>query len=196
MKVGFAVTASFCTLKEVLVHITYLKSLGYDVYPIVSENIVKYDTRFGKAKDFIDNIESITGNKVTSNIVDAEKFGPANPMDVMVVMPATGDFLGKMANGITDNPVNLAVKATMRNKKPVVIAVSTNDGLGLSGENIMKLYNNKNIYFVPFGQDNYKDKPNSLIAHYDMLVPTIEEAINNNQIQPVLKEYKKDFKKK
>ena len=123
--------------------------------------------------------------------MDAETFGPKNKMDVMVVMPATGDFLGKMANGITDNPVNLAVKATMRNNKPIVIAVSTNDGLGLSGENIMKLYNNKNVYFVPFGQDNYKDKPNSLIAHYDMLLPTLEHALNSNQIQPVIKEYKK-----
>ena len=196
MKVGFAITSSFCTLKEVLVHIAYLKSVGYDIYPIVSENIVKYDTRFGKAHDFIEKVENICGHKVVSNIVEAEKFGPTNPMDVMVVMPATGDFLGKMANGITDNPVNLAVKATMRNRKPVVIAISTNDGLGLSGENIMKLYNNKNIYFVPFGQDNYKDKPNSLIAHYDLLLPTITEALNNNQIQPVLKEYKKDYNKK
>ena len=138
MKIGFAITSSFCTLKEVLIHLTILKNMGYDVYPIVSENIVKYDTRFGLAKDFVSKVENITGKKIVSNIVEAERFGPANPMDVMVVMPATGDFLGKMANGITDNPVNLAVKATMRNKRPIVIAVSTNDGLGLSGENIMK----------------------------------------------------------
>lgn len=191
MKVGFAITSSFCTLNQVLVQVASLKSVGYDIYPIVSENIVKYDTRFGKSSDFINKLEEITGHKIASNIVEAETFGPKNPMDVMVVMPATGDFLGKMANGITDNPVNLAVKATMRNEKPVVIAVSTNDGLGLSGENIMRLYNNKNIYFVPFGQDNYKDKPNSLIAHYDLLLPTIEQALETNQIQPVLKEYKK-----
>ena len=191
MKVGFAITSSFCTLNQVLVQVASLKSVGYDIYPIVSENIVKYDTRFGKSSDFINKLEEITGHKIASNIVEAETFGPKNPMDVMVVMPATGDFLGKMANGITDNPVNLAVKATMRNEKPVVIAVSTNDGLGLSGENIMRLYNNKNIYFVPFGQDNYKDKPNSLIAHYDLLLPTIEQALEENQIQPVLIEYKK-----
>lgn len=191
MKVGFAITSSFCTLNQVLVQVASLKSVGYDIYPIVSENIIKYDTRFGKSSDFINKLEEITGHKIASNIVEAETFGPKNPMDVMVVMPATGDFLGKMANGITDNPVNLAVKATMRNEKPVVIAVSTNDGLGLSGENIMRLYNNKNIYFVPFGQDNYKDKPNSLIAHYDLLLPTIEQALEENQIQPVLKEYKK-----
>ena len=160
MKIGFAITSSFCTLDKVIVCISYLKSLGYDIYPVISENIVKYDTRFGRAKDFIDKVEGICNHKVASNIVDAETFGPKNPMDIMVVMPATGDFLGKLANGITDNPVNLAVKATMRNKKPIVIAISTNDGLGLSGENIMKLYNNKNIYFVQFGQDNYKDKQN------------------------------------
>lgn len=191
MKVGFAITSSFCTLNQVLKEVALLKSLDYDIYPIVSENIVTYDTRFGKGSDFINKLEEITGHKIASNIVEAETFGPKNPMDVMVVMPATGDFLGKMANGITDNPVNLAVKATMRNQKPVVIAISTNDGLGLSGENIMKLYNNKNVYFVPFGQDNYKIKPNSLIAHYDLLLPTIEQALENSQIQPVIKEYKK-----
>ena len=189
MKVGFAITASFCTLKEAIKSILMLKDAGYDVYPIVSENIVKYDTRFGNSKDIINQIENITGHRVAKNIVDAEKFGPKNPMDVMVVLPATGDFLGKMANGITDNPVNLAVKATLRNQKPVVIAVSTNDGLGFSGENIIKLYNTKNIYFVPFGQDNYKEKPNSLIAHYDMLLPTIKKALKDTQIQPVIKEY-------
>ena len=191
MKIGFAITSSFCTLDKVLTVVASLKTLGYDIYPIVSENIVKYDTRFGKSKDFIDKLEKICEHNVASNIVDAETFGPKNKMDVMVVMPATGDFLGKMANGITDNPVNLAVKATLRNNSPIVIAVSTNDGLGLNGENIMKLYNNKNVYFVPFGQDNYKDKPNSLIAHYDMLLPTLEHALNSNQIQPVIKEYKK-----
>ncbi len=191
MKVGLGITSSFCTLKQVINNIKQLTEKGYDVYPVVSENIVKYDTRFGKSKDFIQAVEYLTGRKVIKDIVGAETFGPSNPMDIMVVLPATGDFLGKMANGITDNPVNLAVKATLRNQKPVVIALSTNDGLGLSGENIMKLYNNKLVYFVPFGQDNYKTKPNSLIAHYDLLIPTMEKAIENIQIQPVLKEYQK-----
>lgn len=191
MKVGLAITSSFCTLNQVITSIEQMKEMGYDIYPVISENIHKYDTRFGKSKEFIEKIENLTGKKVIKDIVGAEKFGPLNKMDVMVVLPATGDFLGKMANGITDNPVNLAVKATLRNQKPIVIAVSTNDGLGLSGENIMKLYNNKLVYFVPFGQDNYKSKPNSLIAHYDLVIPTIEEAINNTQIQPVLKEYRR-----
>ena len=191
MKIGFCMTSSFCTLKTALEQVMLLNEIGHDVYPIVSENICKYDTRFGSSKKFIETLESITGKKVISNIVDAEQFGPANKMDVMVVLPATGDFIAKMANGITDNPVNLAVKATIRNQKPIVIAVSTNDGLGLNGENIMKLLNTKGVFFVPFGQDNYKDKPNSLISHYDLLLPTIEKAVSNKQIQPVLKEYKK-----
>lgn len=191
MKVGFAITSSFCTFDQVLIHLYELKEKGYDVYPVISSNIENSETRFGKGKDFIEQVEKITEKKVIKDIIGAETFGPKNKMDVMVVMPATGNFLAKMAHGITDNPVNLAVKATLRNQSPIVIAVSTNDGLGLNGENIMKLYNNKNVYFVPFGQDNYINKPNSLIAHYDLLIPTIEEALKSKQIQPVLKEYQK-----
>jgi len=191
MKIGLAITSSFCTLDKIIEYLIELKKLDYDIYPIVSENLIKYDTRFGRKEDFISKIEKITGKKVVDNIVDAETFGPKNKMDIMVVLPATGNFIAKLANGITDNSVNLAVKATLRNSSPVVIAVSTNDGLGLNGENIMKLLNTKNIYFVPFGQDNYEIKPNSLIAHYDLLIPTIEEALKKNQIQPVLKEYQK-----
>lgn len=191
MKIGFAITSSFCTFDKVLVTLVELKECGYDIYPIISENIEKYDTRFGSSKDFIEKIENITGHQVVKNIVEAEQFGPLNKMDVMVVLPATGDFIAKMANGITDNPVNLAVKATLRNQSPIVIAISTNDGLSLNAKNIMDLYNRKDVYFVPFGQDNYIDKPNSLISHYDMLIPTIEQALENKQIQPVIKEYKK-----
>lgn len=191
MKVGFAITSSFCTFDKVINTLLELKTYGYDIYPIISENIAKYDTRFGTSKDFIEKVEKITNHKVVKDIVDAEQFGPKNKMDIMVVLPATGDFIAKMANGITDNPVNLAVKATLRNQKPIVIAISTNDGLSLNAKNIMDLYNRKDIYFVPFGQDNYIDKPNSLISHYDMLIPTIEKALENKQIQPVIKEYKK-----
>lgn len=195
MKIGFAITSSFCTFDKILKYLIELQEKGYDIYPIISPNIVDSITRFGNGNDFINKIESITGKKVIKDIIGAETFGPSNKMDVMVVMPATGNFIAKMAHGITDNPVNLAVKATLRNQSPVVIAVSTNDGLGLNGENIMRLYNQKNVYFVPFGQDNYECKPNSLIAHYDLLLPTIEEALKNNQIQPVLKDYPKVKKK-
>lgn len=195
MKVGFAITSSFCTLEKVLLNLIELQEKGYDIYPIISENLKKYDTRFGSSSEFIERVEKITGKKAVDNIVDAEPFGPSKKMDVMVVLPATGDFIAKFANGITDNPVNLAVKATLRNQSPIVVAVSTNDGLGINGENIMKLLNSKNIFFVPFGQDNYEKKPNSLISHYDMLIPTIEEAIKGKQIQPILKEYDKPKEK-
>ncbi len=195
MKIGFCITSSFCTFDKVLTELQNLKEQGYDIYPVVSPNIVKYDTRFGKAQDFINKVEEITGKQVVSDIVKAEEFGPKNPMDLTVVLPATGDFIAKLAHGITDNPVNLAVKATIRNQSPIVLAVSTNDGLGLNGVNIMQLLNEKGIYFVPFGQDNYEKKPNSLIAHYDLLIPTIEQALINKQIQPVLKEYENSKKR-
>lgn len=192
MKIGVVITASFCTLKKVLVVLKNLKDEGYDIYPVLSNKVVDYDTRFGKAEDFVNEVESITGRTIIKDIVEAEKFGPMYKMDAMLVLPATGDFMAKMANSITDNAANLAVKATLRNQKPIVVAVSTNDGLGLSGQNIMSLMNLKYVYFVPFGQDDYKNKPNSLVAHFDMVIPTIQEALKGNQIQPLLKEYIKE----
>lgn len=191
MKLGVVITASFCTLKKVLVVLENLRDNGYDLYPVLSNKIVDYDTRFGKAEDFVNKIEEITGKKIVKDIVEAEKFGPMYKMDAMLVLPATGDFMAKMANSITDNAANLAVKATLRNQSPIIVAVSTNDGLGLSGQNIMKLMNLKYVYFVPFGQDDYVKKPNSLVAHFDMVIPTIEEALKGKQIQPLLKEYEK-----
>lgn len=191
MKLGVVITASFCTLKKTLVVLNSLKDNGYDIYPVLSNKVIEYDTRFGKAQDFINEVKKISGKKIVSDIVDAEKFGPVNKMDAMLVIPATGDFMAKMANSITDNAANLAVKATLRNQSPIIIAVSTNDGLSLSGQNIVKLINLKNVYFVPFGQDDYQKKPNSLVAHFDMVIPTIESALNGKQIQPVLKEYEK-----
>jgi dipicolinate synthase subunit B len=190
-KIGFAITSSFCSIGKILDPIQQLIDQGYEIIPIVSPAVIETNTRFGDGKKFKEIIEKITNNKIVSTIVDAERFGPAEPLDVLVVAPATGNFIAKFANGITDNTVSMAVKATMRNNKPIVIGVSTNDGLGLNGENIMKLLNNKNIYFVPFGQDDHINKPNSLVAHFDLLLPTIEEAINNHQYQPVIKEYKK-----
>lgn len=191
MKVGFGITGSFCTLEKSLQNLIELVELGYDVYPIVTKNVYFLDTRFGKANEFVEKLQKITGHEVVHDIVEAEKFGPKNKLDVMVVLPATGNFIAKMACGITDNPVNLAVKATLRNQSPIVLAISTNDALSANGKNIMELLNRKNVYFVPFGQDNYKEKPNSLISHYDLLVPTIEEALDSKQIQPVIKEYVK-----
>ena len=191
MKIGFAITSSYCTIEKIMKQIVDLVDSGYDVIPIASLGVISCDTRFGKGMDFKDVLEKITGNSVVSTIVEAERFGPKEKLDVLVVAPATGNTIAKLAHGITDTPVTMACKATMRNGSPIVIGVSTNDGLGINGENIMKLLNTKNIYFIPFGQDDCINKPNSLISHYDMLIPTINEALNNNQIQPVLKEYKK-----
>ncbi len=190
MKLGVVITASFCTLKKVLVVLRDLKSNGYDIYPVLSNKVVDFDTRFGKAEDFIKEVENISGRSIVKDIVEAEKFGPMYKMDAMLVLPATGDFMAKMINSITDNAANLAVKATLRNQSPIIIAVSTNDGLGLSGQNIMRLMNLKHVYFVPYGQDDYVKKPNSLVAHFDMVIPTIEASLEGKQIQPVLKEYK------
>ena len=191
MKIGFAITSSFCTVEKIMEQVLNLVELGYDVIPIASPAVISCDTRFGKGRDFKDLLEKITGHEVVSTIIDAERFGPKEKLDLLVVAPATGNFIAKLAHGITDNSVTMAVKATLRNQSPIVIGVSTNDGLGLNGENIMKLLNTKNIYFIPFGQDNYESKPNSLISHFDLLIPTIDYALSSKQIQPVLKEYKK-----
>lgn len=191
MKIGFAITSSYCTVEKIMEQVLILVELGYDVIPIASPGVVSCNTRFGKGRDFKEVLETITGHEVTSTIIEAERFGPKEKLDLLVIAPATGNTIAKLANGITDSPVTMATKATLRNGSPIVIGVSTNDGLGLNGQNIMKLLNTKNIYFIPFGQDNYEKKPNSLISHFDMLIPTIEEALSNRQIQPVLKEYKK-----
>lgn len=188
-KIGFAMTSSYCTIKEVLIQIKKLIELGYDVVPITSPAVVEKDTRFGKAFMFKQEIEDITGKRVVSDLIEAEKFGPKEPLDLLVIAPATGNFIGKFANGITDNTVCMAAKATLRNSHPVVIGVSTNDALGFNGINIMKLLNSKNIFFIPFGQDDYINKPNSLISHYDLLIPTVEAAFEGKQLQPVIQEY-------
>lgn len=189
-KIGFAITSSFCTIQKIIKEIYNLKNLGYDVIPIASPAVIYEDTRFGKGEEFKKLIEEITGREIVTTIVDAEKFGPKEKLDALIVAPATGNFIAKFANGITDNPVTMSAKATLRNESPIIIGVSTNDGLGMNAKNIATLLNTKNIYFIPFGQDDYENKPNSLISHYELLVPTLEEALENKQIQPLLKEYK------
>lgn len=190
-KIGFAITSSFCTVSKIIEQMISLKDLGYDIISIVSPAVIEKDTRFGKGENFKIMIEEITGNKIVSDIIEAEKFGPKEKLDLLVIAPATGNFIAKLANGITDSTVTMATKASLRNNIPIVIGVSTNDGLGMNGKNIMNLINTKNIYFIPFGQDDFINKPNSLVAHYDLLIPTIEKALDNSQIQPVIKEYKK-----
>lgn len=189
IKVGFALTGSHCTLDEVLVEMKRVADEGAILYPIISASVDETDTRFGASAGWKERITEISGRKIINSIVDAEPVGPEKLLDVLVVAPCTGNTLAKLANAITDGPVLMAVKAHLRNQRPVVIAVSTNDGLSLNARNIGLLLNVKNIYMVPFGQDNPAGKPNSLKAMMNKIVDTIEHALQGKQIQPVLVAY-------
>ena len=186
VRLGFALTGSFCTLRTVTDVLKKVKEHGFDVFPIMSEIVFSTDTRFGKAKDFITEIENICGHKIISSIPEAEPIGPKKLLDALVIAPCTGNTLGKLACGINDGCVPLAAKAALRNNCPVIIAPSTNDGLGASAKNIGLLLNTKNIYFVPFGQDDPLGKNNSLVAKWDYLIPAVVKALEGKQLQPVI----------
>ncbi|MDG5470340.1 dipicolinate synthase subunit B [Jeotgalibacillus sp. ET6] len=186
-RIGFGLTGSHCTYHEVFPQIEKLVALGAEVQPVVSMTMQQTNTRFGEGEEWIKRIEEVTQCKSIRTIVDAEPMGPKIPVDCMVIAPLTGNSLSKLANALTDSPVLMAAKATLRNGKPVVIGISTNDGLGLNGVNIMKLMATKNIYFVPYGQDDPVNKPNSLVAHMEDISETILAAIEGKQMQPVLK---------
>ena len=184
--IGIGITGSFCMFARTRKEIEKLVSLGANVIPIFSFNAQSCDTRFGSAKDYAEGICEITGNEGIRTIYDAEPIGPNNLLDIMIIAPCTGNTAAKLCNGITDTPVLMAAKAHMRNGKPLIISISTNDAMGANFKNIGMLINMKNIYFVPFGQDNHKSKPNSLIAKMDLIPDTIEAALRGKQLQPVL----------
>lgn len=185
--VGFALCGSFCTFKKVIPQIKKLINDGYRVVPIMSYNAYTTDTRFGKASDFNKEIEQLCGEKIIYTISGAEPIGPKELLDMLVIAPCTGNTLGKLANGISDTSVTLATKAHLRNQRPVVIAVSTNDALGTSARNIGTLMNSKHIYFVPMRQDDYINKPNSIVADFDYISNTVQEVFaTNTQPQPIL----------
>jgi len=184
--IGIGITGSFCTFDKIIPQIVRLKELKANVYTVFSDNAKSFDTRFCEAEDFLKIVYQLTGNEPITTIVDAEPIGTKNLFDIFLIAPATGNTIAKLANAITDSPVLMAAKAHLRNNKPVVISVSTNDALSMNFKNIGTLYNTKNIFFVPFGQDNYKSKPNSMIADVDQLIPTIEKALEGKQIQPVI----------
>ncbi len=186
LNIGFALTGSFCTFSKVVPEIKRLTEHGAEVYPVMSEMASVTDTRFGLAQDFINEIKSITGRPIINSVKGAEPIGPKHYLDALVIAPCTGNTLAKLANSITDTPVTMAAKAHLRNGGPIIIAVSTNDGLGGSAKNIGMLMNMKNIYFVPFGQDDPVKKPNSLVADMTKIAPTLENALDGIQIQPVL----------
>ncbi|NBI27416.1 dipicolinate synthase subunit B [Chengkuizengella marina] len=187
--VGFALSGSHCTVEEVLPEIKRFVDEGANVIPIVSSTLKTTDTRFGNAKDWLKKLKEITGNDIISTIVEAEPLGPSKLLDVLVIAPCTGNTTSKLANAMTDSPVIMAAKAQLRNLRPLVLAISTNDGLGLNASNIAKLYNTKNIYFVPYGQDNPDQKPNSLVANMDLVVEACSSAIDGKQIQPMIIQY-------
>lgn len=184
--VGYALSGSHCTFAEVMPEIKRFVDAGANVVPIVSHTLVTTDTRFGTAKEWQEQLTSITGNEIISTIVQAEPLGPSKLLDVLVIAPCTGNTTSRLANAITDSAVLMAAKAQMRNSRPVVLAISTNDGLGLNAANIAKLLVAKHIYFVPFGQDNPIQKPNSLVARMDLVMEACEAALQGKQLQPLL----------
>ena len=186
VKIGWALTGSFCNFEYVFPHIEALAKEGADIYPIVSYSVDSFDTRFGKAEEWKNKLKEITGKDIISTIVDAEPVGPQLKMDIMIVAPCTGNTVAKLANAITDTPVTMACKAHLRNQRPLVLAIATNDALGGNAKNIGLLLNTKNVYFVPFGQDAPIGKPNSMIANFDKIKATLEEALKGKQIQPIL----------
>ena len=185
-RIGFAITGSFCTHDRILKVMEDLVGKGYELLPIFSNSVKNIDTRFGSAKDFYDKVVKITGKTPICDIVAAEPVGPKGMIDVLVVAPCTGNTLSKLANAITDTAVTMVAKAHLRNNKPLVIAVSSNDALGLNFKNLATLMGTKNVYFVPFGQDDAIKKPKSLIADWNLIEDTIISAMKGEQIQPLL----------
>ncbi|MBS6558667.1 MAG: dipicolinate synthase subunit B [Clostridiales bacterium] len=188
-KIGIAFTGSFCTYKNAMEELEKLVNTGANVQCIFSENAQTIDSRFGKAKEFLEQAKELTGNPIMKTIAQAEPIGPKGLLDLLVIFPCTGNTIAKLANGITDTPVLMAAKAHLRNEKPLVISISTNDALGMNMKNIGLLLNAKNIYFLPFGQDDPIKKPNSMIAHTELLIPTIQKALENKQYQPLIKSF-------
>lgn len=186
MRVGFALCGSFCTHSEALDAAEKLAATYTKVIPIVSDYAAQTTTRFGVAEEFLHSLERICGRKPIETIVAAEPIGPQKLLDILVIAPCTGNTLAKLAAGIADSAVTMAAKAHLRNGRPVVVAVSTNDGLGIAARNIGDLFCRKNYYFVPFRQDDPLGKPSSLVADLALLPETIEQALSGEQIQPVL----------
>ena len=185
-KVGIALTGSFCTFDKIFAELKKLVEAGAEVYTIFSNASQQVSSRFGTPEEFMKRAEEITGRKPILTIEDAEPIGPKSYLDILVIFPCSGNTCAKLANGITDTPVLMAAKAHLRNNKPLVISISTNDALGMNMKNIGLLLNSKNIYFVPFGQDNPEKKSNSLIAHTEKLIPVLMKALDGEQYQPML----------
>lgn len=186
VKIGFVFTGSFCTFSKVIPKMKLLVKSGAKIIPIMSFNSYNLDTKFGKAKDFIEKIENITGNSIIHSITDVEPIGPKNMTDIMIIAPCSGNTMAKLSYDIIDTPATMAAKSHLRNNRPLVIAPSTNNGLSGNAENIGRLLNRKNYYFVPFRQDNPITKPRSIVFDEEYIIKTLEYALNNEQISPIL----------
>jgi dipicolinic acid synthetase, B subunit len=182
---GFAMCGSFCTFSSAIEQMRHIAEAGYPLLPVMSQNAYSTDTRFGKANDFIWEVEDICGKKIIKGIVEAEPIGPKKMVDLMIVAPCTGNTLAKLANGITDTSVTMAVKSNLRTGRPVLLAVATNDALAASAQNIGKLLNTKNLYFVPMKQDDPLKKPTSIIADFSLILPAALAALEGKQLQPI-----------
>lgn len=185
-KVGVALTGSFCTYEKAFVQLRKLKEEGAELVTIFSNASQTTDSRFGSSEDFMKKAEEITGSRPLLTISEAEPIGPKSLLDLLIILPCTGNTAAKLANGITDSPVLMAAKAHLRNEKPLLISISTNDALGMNMKNIGILLNVKHVFFVPFGQDDPEKKPNSMIARTEMLIPAAEAALEEQQYQPVI----------
>lgn len=184
---GYAFCGSFCTIKQSVAALKDLLALDYKIIPIMSQIVYSTDTRFGKAQALIDEVEGLCGAKIIHDIPSAEPIGPKNLLDLIVVSPCTGNTIAKTALGVTDTPVTMAVKAHLRNEKSVVLAIATNDALGASAKNIGLLHNTKNVFFVPYRQDDPFSKQKSLICDFTLLPETVEKALKGEQLQPVIR---------
>lgn len=183
--IGYAITGSFCTHEKSLDILTILAHRGLDIIPILSNNVYETDTRFGKSADLIERVETITGNKAVHTICEAEKFGPAIPLDAMIIAPCTGNTLAKMANGITDTSVCMAAKAHMRQSRPLLIALASNDALSANLSNISVMLNRKNVFFVPMRQDDPQSKPHSLVCDFSRLTEAYDKMLSGKQCRPI-----------
>ncbi len=190
INIGIGITGSFCTFAQMVQTIEMLKEQKANLIPIMSYNAYNNDTRFGEAKMYIDKVEQICGKKILNSITDVEPIGPQNLLDILLILPCTGNTAAKLANSISDTPVTCAAKSQLRNQKPVLLAVSTNDGLSGNAKNIGALLNMKNIYFVPFAQDNPKAKPNSIAYDSQKVLDAILSTLEGKQLQPIICENK------
>ena len=186
IRIGYAMCGSFCTIADSLEQLRVLSEMGADIVPIMSDIVYNSDTRFTKHQELQHTVKEITRKDIIHTVIEAEPIGPKRLLDILVVSPCTGNTLGKLAAGITDSAVTMAVKAHLRNNRPVVLCIATNDALSASAKSIGALLNTKNVYFVPFAQDDAIKKATSLISVFSLLPKTVEAALEGTQLQPIL----------